>query len=241
MTLAPPAPPEAPSDKRRYVREMFAAIAPRYDLLNHLLSLNIDRAWRRMAVDRLGWEGHAGLYLDGCAGTLDLAAELAGRPGFAGRVVGADFAAPMLRLGAGKLGAGKVRVAAADALELPFRDAVFEGATVGFGLRNLADLDGGLRELRRVLRPGARLVVLDFSTPPSAPVRALYHLYFRRILPVVGRLISGHPTAYAYLPASVAQFPAPQALAGRMAEAGFRDCGYRLLTGGIAAIHWGMR
>ena len=241
MTLAPPAPPEAPSDKRRYVREMFAAIAPRYDLLNHLLSLNIDRAWRRMAVDRLGWEGHAGLYLDGCAGTLDLAAELAGRPGFAGRVVGADFAAPMLRLGAGKLGEGKVRVAAADALDLPFRDAVFEGATVGFGLRNLADLDGGLRELRRVLRPGARLVVLDFSTPPSAPVRALYHLYFRRVLPVVGRLISGHPTAYAYLPASVAQFPAPQALAGRMAEAGFRDCGYRLLTGGIAAIHWGMR
>jgi len=242
MTLAPPAPSETQSDKRRYVREMFAAIAPRYDLLNHLLSLNIDRAWRRLAVDRLAWEGHArGLFLDACAGTLDLAAELAGRPGFAGRVVGADFAPPMLRLGVAKVGRGQVRAAAADALELPFRDEVFEGATVGFGMRNLADLDGGLRELRRVLRRGARLVILDFTTPPSAPVRALYLFYFRRVLPVIGRLVSGHPTAYAYLPASVEQFPAPEVLARRMAEAGFDDCGYRLLTGGIAAIHWGKR
>jgi len=156
-------------------------------------------------------------------------------------VVGADFAPPMLHLGTGKSDSGKVRAAAADILDLPFREAVFEGATVGFGMRNLEDLDAGLRELRRVLRPGARLVILDFTTPPSAPVRALYLLYFRRILPMVGRLISGHPTAYAYLPASVQQFPSPQALARRMAEAGFSDCSYRLLTGGIAAIHWGMR
>jgi len=241
MTLAPPAPPEAQSDKRRYVRETFSAIAPRYDLLNHLLSLNIDRGWRRKAVDRLGWEARSnGLFLDACAGTLDLGAVLAGRAGFSGRVVGADFATPMLRLGAGKAG-GRIRAAAADTLELPFRDGTFDGATVGFGVRNLADLDAGLRELARVLRPGARLVVLDFTTPPSAPVRALYLFYFRRILPLVGRLVSGHPTAYAYLPASVETFPPPAALSERMARAGFAECGFRLLTGGIAAIHWGKR
>ena len=242
MTSAPPAPPEAPSDKRRYVREMFTAIAPRYDLLNHLLSFNVDRAWRRRAVDRLGWERRPrGRFLDACAGTLDLAAELARRPGFAGRVVGADFAAPMLRLGAGKVAGSPVSGAAADTLDLPFPDGTFDGATVGFGLRNLASLEAGLRELRRVLRPDARLVILDFTTPPSAALRTLYLFYFRRVLPVVGRLVSGHPTAYTYLPASVTEFPAPQALARRMADAGFRDAGFRLLTGGIAAIHWGNR
>ena len=242
MTLAPPAPPEAPSDKRRYVREMFADIAPRYDLLNHLLSLNVDRGWRRQAVDRLGWEARAGgVFLDACGGTLDLAAELAGRAAFAGTVVGADFARPMLRLGAAKVRGRPIRAAAADTLGLPFRDATFDGATVGFGLRNLDDVDAGLRELARVLRPGARLVILDFTTPPRAAVRAAYLLYFRRILPLVGRLVSGHPTAYAYLPASVEQFPAPDALAGRMGGAGLKDCGFRLLTGGIAAIHWGTR
>jgi len=242
MTLAPPAPPEAHPDKRRYVREMFAAIAPRYDLLNHVLSLNIDRAWRRQAVDQLGWERRAGgLYFDACAGTLDLAAELAGRRAFSGRVVGADFAAPMLRLGMGKVAGLPVGATAADTVDLPFREATFDGATVGFGLRNLEDLDAGLRELRRVLKPDARLVILDFTTPPSAPVRTLYLFYFRRILPLVGRLVSGHPTAYAYLPASVEAFPAPDALARRMEGAGFGACGFRLLTGGIAAIHWGKR
>jgi demethylmenaquinone methyltransferase/2-methoxy-6-polyprenyl-1,4-benzoquinol methylase len=241
MTLAPPAPPEFLSDKRRYVREMFAAIAPRYDLVNHLLSFNVDRWWRRQAVDRLGWEGRArGLFLDACGGTLDLAVELANRRGFAGRVVGADFARPMLRLGAGKAGRS-VRAAAADTLQLPFRDGTFDGVTVGFGVRNLEDLDAGLRELRRVLSKDARLVILDFTTPPSAPIRALYLFYFRRILPLVGRLVSGHPTAYAYLPASVEQFPTPEALAQRLRGAGFSDCGFRLLTGGIAAIHWGKR
>jgi demethylmenaquinone methyltransferase/2-methoxy-6-polyprenyl-1,4-benzoquinol methylase len=241
MTLAPPAPP-VPSDKRRYVREMFSAIAPRYDLLNHLLSLNVDRSWRRRAVDRLGWETRAsGTYLDACAGTLDLAAELAGRPAFRGLVVGMDFAAPMLRLGRGKVGGRPVVAASADALALPAGDASFDGATVGFGVRNLDDLDAGLRELRRVLKPGARLVILDFTTPPWRPLRSLYLFYFRRVLPLVGRAVSGHPTAYAYLPASVETFPAPAGLAGRMAGAGFRDTGFELLTGGIAAIHWGTR
>ena len=242
MTVAPPGSPPAHTDKRRYVREMFSAIAPRYDLLNHLLSLNVDRSWRRKAVARLEWEAHApGLFLDACAGTLDLAAELANRRGFAGRVVATDFAPPMLHRGAGKETKGMLRAAAADALELPFRDGTFDGATVGFGVRNLEDLDAGLRELHRVLKTGSRLVILDFTTPPAALLRALYLLYFRWILPLVGRAISGHPTAYDYLPAAVASFPPPRALARRMEDAGFRDCEFRYLTGGIAAIHWGQR
>ena len=233
---------DAPSaDKRRYVRGMFSAIAPTYDLLNHLLSANIDRSWRHRAVARLRWEARpAGRYLDACAGTLDFAATLLGRPGFRGSVVGADFALPMLRLGGAKAG-GRVQRAASDALALPFGDGAFDGATVGFGVRNLADLDAGLVELRRVLRDGARLVILDFTTPAFAPTRALYLFYFRRVLPLVGWLVSGHPTAYAYLPSSVMEIPSPPSLRTRMERAGFRDCGYQLLTGGIAAVHWGER
>ncbi len=221
---------------------MFSAIAPRYDFLNHFLSLGIDRRWRRAAVDRLNWEARpAGTYLDACAGTLDLAVELAGRPGFEGRVVGADFAAPMLRLGGGKGRPGSIRPAAADTLALPFADGAFDGATVGFGVRNLADLDAGLAELARILAPGARLVILEFTTPPSQPLRAIYLFYFHRLLPLIGRAVSKHPTAYSYLPASVSTFPAPEALRDRLASAGFHDTGYRLLTGGIAALHWGTR
>ena len=241
MTTVPAGAAGPPADKRRYVREMFSAIAPTYDLLNHLLSLNIDRSWRVRALDRLGWEARPeGRYLDACAGTLDFAVALLGRPGFRGRVVGADFAVPMLRCGAAKA-AGRVLPAGADALRLPFADGAFDGAFVGFGVRNLADLDAGLAELRRVLRPGARLVVLDFTTPSFAPLRVLYLFYFRRILPLVGRLVSGHPTAYDYLPSSVMEFPSPPALRARMEGAGFRECGWRLLTGGIAAVHWGER
>jgi len=241
VNTASPGASAAPTEKRRYVREMFSAIAPTYDLLNHVLSLNVDRSWRERALRRLGWELRpGGLYLDVCAGTLDFGAALLRRPAFRGRVVGADFAIPMLRLGAGKA-EGRVLRAGSDALQLPFADGTFDGAFVGFGVRNLADLDAGLSELRRVLRDGARLVVLDFTTPAFAPLRALYLFYFRRLLPLVGRLVSGHPTAYAYLPSSVKEFPAPAALRARMEGAGFRECGWRLLTGGIAAVHWGER
>ncbi len=170
-----PAAPSVPFDKRRYVREMFSDIAPSYDLLNHLLSLNIDRLWRRAAVARLGWENSPkGTYLDACAGTLDLTITLAGRPGFAGRVVAADFAASMLRIGRGKARGARVTTAAADTLELPFASSAFDGALVGFGVRNLADVPAGIAELARVLKPGAKLVILDFTTPRYAPLRAAY-------------------------------------------------------------------
>jgi len=219
---------------------MFTAIAPRYDFLNHLLSLNIDRSWRRAAVARLGWEARpAGVYLDLCAGTLDLAAELARRPGFRGTVLGADFAVPMLVRGKGK--ASRTVSVGADALALPFPDAAFDGALVGFGVRNLADLDAGLVEAARVLKPGARFVILEFATPRFAPLRAAYLFYFRRILPVVGRMVSKHRDAYTYLPESVLDFPSPEALAQRLGAAGFSKVGFELLTGGICAVHHGTR
>ena len=225
-------------ERGRQVRRLFSEIAPRYDLLNHLLSLNIDRYWRRRAVDALGWEERpAGRYLDACAGTLDLSLELALRPRFAGLVVASDFAEPMLAAGRSKLRRAPVVPVCSDALRLPFDQSSFAGATVGFGMRNLADLDAGLRELRRVLAPGARLVVLDFTTPPNRLFRALYHLYFRGLLPRIGRWLSGHSWAYSYLSASVRTFPDPADLAKRMRTAGFADARWALLSGGIAALH----
>ncbi len=235
-----PAAPRAGSERETQVQRIFSEIAPRYDLLNHVLSLNIDRAWRRKAVDRLGWETHAdGTFLDACAGTYDLALELVGRSAFVGRVVAADFAHPMLVQGAGKVSGRSVSPVCGDALVLPFPDGAFDGATVGFGVRNLSDLARGLAELHRVLRPGARLVVLEFTTPPNPLMRAGYLFYFHRILPLVGRIVSGHPWAYTYLPESVREFPGPEDLGALFREVGFQAVGWKLLTGGIAAIHWG--
>lgn len=229
-------------EKSAHVRRMFSSIAPRYDLLNHLLSLNIDRSWRRRAVDRLDWEKRpTGRYLDNCAGTLDLAVELAERSGFEGRVIGSDFAFPMLAGGDRKRRSLPVEAVCADALRLPYADESFDGATVGFGVRNLADLDAGIREMARVLRPGGRLVVLEFTTPAWQPFRALYFLYFLRLLPLVGRLVSKHGSAYSYLPESVLRFPEPPELARRLETGGFADVRWQRLTGGIVALHWGTR
>jgi demethylmenaquinone methyltransferase/2-methoxy-6-polyprenyl-1,4-benzoquinol methylase len=221
---------------------MFESIAPRYDLLNHVLSLNIDKSWRRKAVNLLGWERRPdGLFLDNCAGTLDLSVELARRPGFAGEVIGSDFTFGMLAAGEEKRRSLPIEPVCADALALPYADASFDGATVGFGVRNLADLDAGLREMARVLKPGARLVVLEFTTPHWQPFRGIYFFYFLRILPLIGRLISSHGSAYTYLPESVMRFPEPPELATKMAAAGFADVEWKRLSGGIAALHAGVR
>lgn len=231
---------EAGSAQRSYVRGMFAGIAPRYDLLNHVLSLNVDRRWRRQAVQRLGWQAQpTGTYLDLCAGTLDLSATLARQPGFRGRVVGADFALPMLALG--RLKVPEVRALAADALELPFAERTFDGCMVAFGVRNLVDLDRGLSEIARVLKPGANAVILDFSLPTAWPVKPLYLFYFRRVLPRIGRLVSKHMSAYQYLPDSVTGFPSPEALRDRLVGLGFFRAGAQRLTLGIASLVWGQR
>jgi demethylmenaquinone methyltransferase/2-methoxy-6-polyprenyl-1,4-benzoquinol methylase len=226
--------------KRAYVREMFTAIAPTYDRLNRIISLRLDLRWRRRAVRELGWErAPAGTYLDLCAGTLDLGAALARAPGFRGRIVGADFVRRMLQLGRGK--SPRLAPVAADALELPFPDGAFDGAMVGWGVRNLMDLDAGLAEAARVLAPGARLVILEMSLPRQRHFRAAYELYFRRVLPWVGRRISKHTTAYTWLPESTHAFPDPPELARRMERAGFTGVRYRLLMGGVCAVHVGAR
>ena len=227
-----------PRERAAAVRGMFGAIAPRYDLLNHLLSLNIDRLWRRRTVARLlAGQPPDGVYLDACAGTLDLSLALARRPAFGGRIVAADFSLPMLERGAAKLRGQPISPVCGDALRLPFPDGAFDGAMIAFGVRNLADLDGGLREFARVLRPGGRLAVLEFTTPSWQPFRALYLAYFRHILPWIGRLVSRHGSAYSYLPASVLAFPPPAELAARLESAGFTVVRWERWTGGIAALH----
>ena len=227
-----------PDERSRLTREMFSAIAPRYDLLNHLLSLNIDRRWRRRAVDLLeGDTPSAGLYLDVCAGTYDLSIELARRG--LDRVVAVDFSLAMLHRGRAKIEDVPVTPTCADALRVPFRSERFDGAMVAFGIRNVTDIDAGFRELARVLKPGGRLVVLDFALPKRQPLKWLYRLYFTRVLPLVGRLVSKHSYAYAYLPESVLDFPGPVQLAGRLSGAGFTGVGWRGMTGGIACLWWG--
>jgi len=226
------------AEKRAYVKRIFSEIAPRYDLLNHVLSLNIDRRWRRKAIARLEVErDQAGRYLDLCAGTMDVAVEISRLPGFRGLVVGADFAEPMLKAGAGKISGSGITPVTADAVQLPIASGQLAGAIVAFGIRNVAGLDEALREALRILVPGGRFVILEFSTPRIRILRVLYQLYFHHVLPLIGRLISGHRTAYRYLPRSVANFPVEEELARRMEAAGFAKVSWRSLSFGVAAIH----
>jgi len=241
MATIPEAKPSRGVEREAQVRTLFSEIAPRYDLLNHVLSLNIDRGWRRRAIRMLQWrDRERGRYLDACAGTFDLSLELAKQSGFEGTVIATDFALPMLAEGRAKLGSSVTPVCG-DTLRLPFVTECFDGATVGFGVRNLSDLRSGFSALARVLRPGARLVILEFTEPPNRVLRGLYNFYFHRILPIVGRVVSGHPWAYTYLPESVKEFPGPAELADLLAESGFTSVEWRLVTGGIAAIHVAVR
>lgn len=224
----------APDD----IAGMFDAIAGRYDLLNRLLSAGRDRVWRRRAVAALALEGGETV-LDLCTGTADLA--LAARGGGAGRVVGVDFSAGMLRLGRAKVrgrrAAGAVSLLRGDAERIPLRAAAVDGVTIAFGIRNVRDRAAALAEVRRVLRPGGRLAILEFGEPRPAPVRAAYRLYFHRLLPLVGRFGSRHRSAYTYLPASVGAFPGPAAFRALLAGAGFEDVRVDLLTFGIVCLY----
>jgi len=230
------------AEKRAYVKRIFSEIAPRYDLLNHVLSLNIDRRWRRKAIAMLGVErDKSGRYLDLCTGTLDVAQQISMLPGFIGVVIGADFAEPMLKVGAKKVEGKKVTPVAADALQLPRASGQLAGAIVAFGIRNVAGLESSLREVFRVLAPGGRFVILEFSTPRWPVLRTMYKAYFSHVLPLIGRVVSGHRTAYQYLPRSVANFPVEEELARKMEQAGFTDVGWSSLSLGVAAIHVGER
>jgi demethylmenaquinone methyltransferase / 2-methoxy-6-polyprenyl-1,4-benzoquinol methylase len=224
------------------VRTMFDRIAGVYDLMNTAMTAGMHHRWRQRAADRAEL-GPGGAALDVCCGTGDLAIELAARVGAEGTVVGCDFSEPMLELARRKAGdreLSQVRFEWADALELPYPDGAFDAVTVGFGARNLADLDGGLRELARVLRPGGRLVILEITQPRRPPLSTFYSLWFDRIVPVLGT-IAGDRGAYSYLPESVKRFPSPLGLAELMESAGLERIRYLLLAGGIIAIHSGAR
>jgi len=234
------APPGARDEREAaaWVRGMFARVARRYDLANHLLSFNIDRLWRARTVRRVRpiLERPGARVLDICCGTGDLTLALARRCGVT--VLGSDFCHPMLLAARGKgIRSGLFE---ADALRLPLRDASLDLVTVAFGFRNLANYRAGLAEMRRVLRPNGMAAILEFSEPPNAVFAALYHFYSRRILPLIGGALSGSRDAYTYLPESVRKFPPAEELAEEMRRAGFAEVRYERFTGGIVALHLGV-
>jgi len=224
-----------------WVRGMFGRVAHRYDLANHLLSLNIDRYWRARTVKRVRDTlcAPGAKALDLCCGTGDLLLALEACRG--GAVWGSDFCHPMLTAAAEKIARRGFHstLFESDALRIPVCDGSFDLVTVAFGFRNLANYAHGLDEMRRVLRPGGMAAILEFSQPPNPWFAALYNFYSRRVLPAVGCALSGSKDAYTYLPESVRKFPAPEELAANMRQAGFADVTFERLTGGIVCLHRG--
>jgi demethylmenaquinone methyltransferase/2-methoxy-6-polyprenyl-1,4-benzoquinol methylase len=221
---------------------MFDRVAGRYDALNSVMTAGLHHGWRQRAAAKTGL-GPGDAALDVCCGTGDFALELAQLVSPGGHVVGCDFSEPMLDLAREKAaaqGSAGVRFEWADALQLPYDGERFDAVTVGFGVRNLADLDRGLREMARVLKPGGRAVILEITTPTRPPLSTFYSLWFDRVVPLLGAF-SSEPEAYSYLPESVRSFPSPLGLAEKMDAAGFRGIRYTVLAGGIIAIHSGVR
>ncbi len=225
------------------VRQMFSSIAPRYDLLNHVLSLNVDRYWWWRTARRFRHilrRGDASV-LDLCCGTGDMTFALYRQAGAGGAsIVGADFAHPMLCRATQKAAGLPLQWVEADALQMPFADARFNLVTSAFGFRNLANYDAGLREIHRVLNRDGEVAILDFGEPRGLLGR-LYRFYFRHVLPAVGTVLSGTKGPYAYLPASVARFPQPQEMLSRIKAAGFREVNYTPYTFGVAGVYWGKK
>jgi len=230
-------------DHARRVREMFAGIAGRYDFLNHLLSGNTDKRWRRLVAKELkGSLVSSGMsVLDVACGTGDLSLAIAKETSAC--VIGTDFCRPMLTIAAKKTAETnfKIPYIEGDALALPFADESFNAVSIAFGLRNLASTEGGLKELYRVLKPSGRAAILEFSIPIIPGFRQAFNFYFNRILPNIGGVVSGKKSAYVYLHDSVQKFPNQKELAKMMQNVGFEDVSYKNLTGGIAALHLGSK
>lgn len=220
------------------VQAMFDRIAPRYDLLNRVMTAGLDRRWREAAAAAADVAAGQAV-LDVCTGTGDLAFALRRRVTASGRVVGADFAENMLERAREKANerGEQVEFIQADALALPFVDSTFDGATVAFGIRNVSDLGAGIAEMVRVVRPGGRVVILEITTPRH--LRRFYRLWFDRVVPLLGKLLGRDGAAYGYLPESVKRFPEPPQLAAVMADAGLGDVRWQLFAGGIIALHYG--
>ncbi|HEX5473115.1 MAG TPA: bifunctional demethylmenaquinone methyltransferase/2-methoxy-6-polyprenyl-1,4-benzoquinol methylase UbiE [Vicinamibacterales bacterium] len=225
----------APDKSPARIASMFDAIAARYDLLNHVLSAGLDRRWRRRAVAALALKPGARV-LDVCTGTADLALAAA-QAGAC--VIGVDFSTAMLAIAREKTGRtpGVVALIRGDATSLPIGDAWADGATIGFGIRNVAEPERALREIARALKPGARLAILEFGEPTARGLRPLYGWYFREVLPRLGRLVSHHQSAYSYLPASVGAFPPPAEFAALVAHHGFSDVRAVPLSFGIVYLY----
>ncbi len=238
MGLTDPVEKSSAEDHARRVRDMFARISPRYDLLNHLLSMNIDRRWRRQVVEKLRpLLSSEAKVLDVACGTGDLSMALFEKTG--ARVTGVDFCRPMLARAARK--EPRLSFVEGDALHLPFGEGTFDAVTIGFGLRNLSSVEHGLTELRRVLKPNGWAAILEFSRPVAPGLRSLAAVYCTRLLPRIGGMISGSRSAYEYLPDSVSRFPDQETLATMMSQAGFAEVTFQNLTGGVAALHTGRR
>ncbi len=239
-------PSERTADELKHskaVREMFAGIASKYDFLNHLLSANVDKRWRRLVAKKLTdvLEDPNAKVLDVACGTGDLSIEL--RKNAKASVIGTDFCRPMLEIAFDKNTKNNFSIpyVEADGMNLSFADETFDAVTIAFGLRNFSNWKDGLKELRRVLKTGGKLAILECSSPVLPGFRQLFQFYFSRILPRIGGAVSGSRGAYEYLPDSVSKFPDQKNLAAMMSEIGFSDVEYKNLTGGIAAIHYGIR
>lgn len=231
------------SEKGERIRAMFGSIAPRYDLLNRLLSLGIDQRWRRFAVGKIGVAG-TGRVLDVATGTGDVALEIAAQTPDAVSIVGVDFCPEMVDLGKVKVDSsrfkGRISFQVAPCEDIPFEDRTFDAATIAFGIRNVVDRVKGLSEMRRVLKEGGKVVILEFSTPTMPVFRSIYHFYFLKVLPRIGGMFSRF-SAYQYLPDSVLEFPSRDTFKSMMREVGFKDVQHYDLTGGIATVYVGTR
>jgi len=235
---------ELPSKDINQIQAMFNAVAPRYDFLNRILSIGYDRYWRKVAVNQFGNISNK-TFLDVATGTADIALEIAKRHPSALQVIGMDFSQTMLKLGRNKINENnmvkEIPLIPATAENIPLKDQIFDGAITAFGVRNFSDAQKGLLEMYRVLKPNGKIVVLEFSFPKYKLLKWLYRLYFEKILPITGRIISGHKTAYSYLPISVANFPQGEAFKELLENSGFKKVSLKTLTLGIVTLYTGIK